>query len=149
MQLSLHADYACRVLIYLTAVPEASIPEIAKDYGVSYNHLVKVVHKLGQLGFIKTVRGKGGGIQLNKNPVEISLGEVIRKMEPHFDIVECFNSKTNTCKILPACRLNHALKEATQAFLKTLDRYTVEDFVANKALVKTIFLRSKKELKSL
>ena len=141
MQLSLHADYACRALIYLAIEPQASIPKISEAFGISNNHLVKVVHRLGQEGFVKTTRGKGGGIQLARSPEEIRLGDVIRKMEPGFDMVECFNRATNTCRILPGCGLNHALKEASDAFLATLDKYSLSDVIKNETYLKKILLR--------
>jgi Rrf2 family nitric oxide-sensitive transcriptional repressor len=140
MQLSLHADYACRTLIYLAIEPYGSIAKISEAYGISKNHLVKVVHQLGQAGYLKTTRGKNGGIQLAKSASEISIGDVVRRMEPGFDLVECFNRATNSCPILPGCGLNHALKEATEAFLSTLDEYSVADVIKNKAFLRKTLL---------
>lgn len=140
MQLSLHADYACRVLIYLAIEPQASIPKISEAFKISNNHLVKVVHHLGKAGFIKTTRGKGGGIQLARSSQEICLGEVIRAMEPNFEMVECFNRAKNTCRILPGCGLNHALKAASNAFLSTLDRYALSDVVKDEKFLRRTLL---------
>lgn len=123
MQLSLHADYACRVLIYLAArrAPRSSIEEIARAFKISENHLVKVVHRLGQLGFVETTRGRNGGLRLARDPELISMGDVIRRMEPHFEVVECFSSNTNTCPITGICGLQPALFKARDAFLQSLD----------------------------
>lgn len=141
MQLSLHADYACRVLIYLAVsnVPRSSIEEIANSFRISQNHLVKVVHRLGQLGFIETTRGRNGGICLAMAPGKISMGEVIRQMEPHFEVVECFNPSSNACPIVSVCGLQPALMRARDAFLGTLDAVTLADvMVKEKALAKTL-----------
>jgi Rrf2 family nitric oxide-sensitive transcriptional repressor len=134
VQLSLQADYACRVLIFLatTSASRASIREIADAFDISENHLMKVVHRLGKLGFISNVRGRGGGIELARAPSEIRIGEVIRTMETHFDVVECFNATTNTCPISPVCGLKGALAKARSAFLETLDEYVLEDVVKNR-----------------
>ncbi len=140
MQLSLHADYACRALIYLSIEPRASIPKISKAYGISNNHLVKVVHRLAKAGFIKTTRGKGGGIELARAAEKICIADVIREMESSFDVVECFNRATNTCRILPGCGLKHALQEATNAFLSTLEKYTLKDVIKDEKYIRRALL---------
>lgn len=134
MQLSLHADYACRVLIYLatTEKEKSSIDDVAAAFSISQNHLVKVVHKLGLAGYIETTRGRGGGISLAHSPDEITIGKVVRDFEPHFDIVECFNSEKNTCPIIGSCGLKPWLKKATFAFLKSLDEVALADVIRNK-----------------
>ncbi|WP_141733367.1 RrF2 family transcriptional regulator [Oligoflexus tunisiensis] len=134
MQLSLHADYACRVLIHLAVGQEtrSSIEEIARAFAISQNHLVKVVHRLGQLGFIETTRGRNGGIRLAMPPEKISMGAVIRRMEPHFEVVECLNSSTNTCPIVGLCGLQPALQRARDAFLQVLDDVTLADVTRKK-----------------
>ena len=134
MQLTLYSDYSLRVLIYLGVRPkhQATITEIAQSYKVSRNHLVKVVHNLGNMGYIITTRGRGGGLQLAMAPEQINIGEVVRKTEPNFDLVECFDEETNTCPISPACALIKALKLARKAFLGVLDQYTLADVVANR-----------------
>lgn len=141
MQLSLHADYACRVLIYLAVskVPRSSIEEIASAFKISQNHLVKVVHRLGQLGFIETIRGRNGGICLAMPPEKISMGDIIRRMEPHFEVVECFSPASNACPIMGVCGLQPALLRARDAFLSTLDAVTLADVtIKEKALARTL-----------
>jgi len=129
MRLSRHTDYALRVLIHLAAVPErrASIAEIARGYGISENHLMKIVHLLGRYGFIKTVRGRGGGIMLAKPAEEISIGIVIRHTEPDMVLADC-----EACIIAPACGLTGALREALVAFLTVLDRYSLAQVARQK-----------------
>lgn len=125
MQLTLYTDYTLRVLVYLSRRPQetVTISEIADYYAISRNHLVKVVHNLAQLGYIHTTRGKGGGIKLALDPDKVSIGEIVRKVEPNFDIVECFDRERNSCIIDPICTLKNALWQAKNEFLATLDRY--------------------------
>ncbi len=126
MRLTTFSDYSFRVLIYLGgAAPQglATIEQISAAYGISSNHLMKVVHRLGQLGYIETVRGKGGGMRLARPPAEINVGEVLRSTEDNFDIVECMDG--GDCRIERTCVLRHALAEARDAFLKVLDGYTL------------------------
>ena len=136
MQLSLSSDYACRVLIFLSVEEKSSIPEIAQRFHISQNHLVKVVHRLSSLGYLKTTRGRGGGLALAKGPDQITVGEIVRKMETHLDIVECFNREKNECVITGACGLKHLLKDATDAFLSQLDSCTFEQISTKKRLLK-------------
>lgn len=131
MQLTLHTDYALRVLIYLTMQPAATIGELAEHYQLSRNHLVKVVNALGKQGFIVTMRGKGGGVRLARAPETISVGDVVRRMETHFDVVECLREHYShpACKALPFCGLRKALQHATDTFLSDLDGHTLASVV--------------------
>ena len=132
MQLTLYSDYALRTLIYLAINDDnVTIADIAEDYKISRNHLVKVVHNLGKLGYITTTRGRHGGLRLAMRPEEINIGEVVRRTEPNFTLVECFDRKTNQCVITPACKLIGVLGEAFRAFNEVLNRYTLADMTTN------------------
>lgn len=133
MQLTQFTDFALRALIYISLKESgfATINEIAEGYAISKNHLVKVVHKLGQLGLVETIRGKHGGIQLKYQPSEINIGKVVQQLEPHFFIVECFDKKNGKCVIAPVCKLKHILCEAKNSFIETLNHYTLADIIAN------------------
>jgi len=124
MRLSRHTDYALRVLIHLAARPErlCSIAEIAQAYAISENHLMKVVHLLGKAGFVRTVRGRGGGIELAMEPGAIRIGDVVRHGEADLDLADC-----GECLIAPACGLTGVLREALDAFLAVLDRHSLAD----------------------
>lgn len=134
MQLTRYSDLSLRVLIYLAVRREglATIDELASAYGISRAHLTKVVHQLGRGGFLETVRGRGGGFRLAREPEDIRVGEVIRYSEDKLDLVECFDPVRNRCCIAPACGLRGVLEEALGAFLETLDRYTLADLVARR-----------------
>lgn len=134
MELTYYTDYALRVLIYAGLRQEklCLISEIAEDYGISENHLMKVVHGLAQGGFVRTYRGKGGGLTLAKDPKDIIIGSVVRHMEGPFKPVECFRAG-NKCAITGACDLPSILDEAFLAFIKVLDRYTLADVLERSA----------------
>ncbi len=140
MQLTLYTDYSLRVLVHLSLNEEAlTINEIAEFYGISRNHLVKVVHNLAQKGFVHTTRGKGGGIRLAVPADKISVGEVIRHTEPNFHLVECFNPTATSCAAVPFCKLKSILGEAANSFLSVLDGYTIMDLVENRDQIITLF----------
>ncbi|HWA63830.1 MAG TPA: Rrf2 family transcriptional regulator [Caulobacteraceae bacterium] len=135
MRLTVYTDYALRVLMYL-AIPRsrlATISEIASSYGVSRNHLMKVVYELGVAGYIETMRGQNGGMRLARTPGEIRIGEVVRRTEPDLALVPCFDPVNAVCAITPACKLRRALHRAREAFLAVLDEYTLADLADNPA----------------
>jgi Rrf2 family nitric oxide-sensitive transcriptional repressor len=137
MELSRFSDYSLRVLIYAAARDgeKVTLSELAQAYRISHHHLVKIVHFLGRLGFLHNRRGRSGGILLGRKAVDIRVGDVIRKTETHFNLVECFNAASDTCRISPTCRLKGVFQEATQAFLDVLDHYTVEDLVESRSSI--------------
>ena len=132
MQLSLHGEYALRVLLYLGAHPDrvVSTAEISGAYGISKNHLVRVMHTLRADGYLHLIPGRAGGVSLAKEPHLIRLGDVVRQAEPTLRLAECFDAKNNTCGIAPVCSLKPVLKEALTSFLTTLNRHTLEDLLA-------------------
>ena len=129
MQLTQYTDYSLRVLLYLGLYPDrrCTITEISDAYEVNRNHLVKVVHNLSQDGWITTTRGKNGGMVLSFKPEQINIGAVIQGTEPHMNLLECFDSKCNTCPISTACILKHGLYKARKAFMDVLSAYTLAD----------------------
>ena len=133
MRLTLHTDYSLRLLMLLALEPDElhTIEEVAVRYGISRNHLMKVTQTLAQAGFVDSLRGRGGGLRLGKPAAKIILGDVVRATEDGFNLVECFDRKTNTCVVAPVCGLRGPLEEAVLAFLRTLDKYSLADLVAN------------------
>jgi Rrf2 family nitric oxide-sensitive transcriptional repressor len=129
MQLTQYTDYALRTLIALGLNPDEmqTVTAVADAYGVSRNHLVKVVGRLAELGYIETLRGKGGGMRLARAPRDIRIGDVVRDMEAELGLVECLTQGGGHCVIAPACKLKGLLHEATGAFLDALDQHTLED----------------------
>ena len=170
MKLTNYSDYALRSLIYLAVKPEpqalANISDIANSYDISRSHLTKIIHQLGQLGYIETIRGKNGGIRLARTPENINLGILIKQIEPDFALVECFAAtvpKTDAttqqglpitlidetankassvtkqgCVISPVCRLKEVFFEALTAFVSVLEGYTLADIINNKIELKAL-----------
>jgi Rrf2 family nitric oxide-sensitive transcriptional repressor len=135
MQLTQYTDFALRTLIALGLNPgeKLTVTQISKAYGISRHHLVKVVARLAELGYISTLRGKGGGMLLAKATTEIRVGEVVRAMESELGVVECLKADGGSCVIAPACRLKSVLRGATQQFLTALDEHTLEDVLRQRA----------------
>lgn len=136
MQLTQFTDYGLRSLMYLAAQEGelCSVREIAEHYGISRNHLVKVIHRLAQLGYVASSKGKGGGIRLACEPETLRIGDLVQALEPNMHLVECFNRETNTCKVVKACALKHFLADAQKAFLASLNQHTLAEAIASKNL---------------
>ena len=146
MRLTSHTDYSLRVLIYLALNGDrrSNVSEIAARFRISRNHLVKVIHGLGRGGFIQSYRGKRGGIVLAHAPKRINIARVVRYTEGPVQLVECFRSG-NHCVITGPCVLAGVLEQAADSFLKVLDRFTLDDMVADRA---SLFARSRSSLPS-
>lgn len=142
MRLTRYTDYAVRVLLYLGQEPERlrSIAEIARGYGISQNHLMKVVNDLVNAGYLESVRGCNGGIRLARPASAINVGALIRHTEDNFELVEC-----GSCAIGGACGLTGVLDEALQAFLSVLDGYSLADVIARKGDFRSLLSASTKE----
>jgi Rrf2 family nitric oxide-sensitive transcriptional repressor len=135
MHLTTFSDYSLRVLMYLGARrgERCTIAEIAGAYGISENHLMKVVHGLARHGWVETLRGRGGGLRLAKAPADIKLGDVVRETEAEDPLVECFDSAASACRIGATCVLRGVLDNANDAFYAELDRHTLRDLLRPRA----------------
>ncbi|HLF58649.1 MAG TPA: Rrf2 family transcriptional regulator [Alphaproteobacteria bacterium] len=130
MRLTRLTDYSFRVLIFLAANEgrHATIREIAARYNISRNHLMKVANLLARHGFVRAMRGRGGGLALARAPEEIGLGDVVRRLEDDFAVVACMGDG-GACRIESACALKPLLSKAVGAFLDVLDGATLADLV--------------------
>lgn len=135
MRLTVYTDFSLRVLMFLALKDDglATISEIAKAYGISKTHLMKVTHQLGVAGYVETLRGKGGGMRLARRPLDIVIGEVVRRTEPDMALATCFAPDDAYCAISPSCVLRSALSKARDAFLSALDEYTLADLTRPRA----------------
>lgn len=140
MQLTSFTDYGLRALIYMAALPDdqmTNISQVTDVYGVSRNHMVKIINQLSRAGLVTAVRGKNGGIKLGKPAETILIGDVVRELEP-LTLVNCAQ---DFCHITPACRLKQVLHTAVEHFLDELNQYTLADMVKdNSSLYKLLLV---------
>lgn len=135
MHLTQFSDYGLRLALYLACHPDrpASVEEVSRSFGISRNHLVKVAARLTELGVVAARRGRGGGMTLAMPPSAINVGWLVRRTEPHLDLVECFDPASSTCPIAQACALKSLLHRAREAFLAVLDAHTLDDLLGRRA----------------
>jgi Rrf2 family nitric oxide-sensitive transcriptional repressor len=127
MRLTTHTDFALRTLMFLATTGErATAAQVAQLFGISANHLAKVVNQLARLGYVRSLRGIGGGIELAREPAEIRLGDVIEALEGNMHLLECV-AQENVCLIESFCKLKGALAEAERVQLEYLRSVTLAD----------------------
>lgn len=131
MRITQFSDIGLRVLIYLSKADSdrapATIAEIASQFNIAVNHLVKVVGHMARLGWIQATRGRKGGIRLAVAPAALGIGSVLRELEGDAELIDC---NARQCRLSQDCRLRSALDEGLKAFYDALDRYTVADMTA-------------------
>ena len=141
MRLTLHTDYALRVLMH-AAIADGTlitIDDVAKTFDISKQHLMKVVNNLGQKGYLETMRGRGGGIRLRRPPRDINIGQVVREIEERLGIIGCLEQR-GYCPIQRVCELRVVFREATEAFLAVLDGYTLADMIKPRGQLSSLLL---------
>lgn len=129
MRLAAFTDYGLRVLMRLAGAPHEAVATgaIAEEFAISQHHLAKVVRDLGRGGFVRSQRGRSGGLTLARPAQAITVGEVVRHLEQRFAIVECFRADGGACVLTPQCRLRPQLVAAQEAFMSELDKTTLAD----------------------
>lgn len=142
MRLATFSDLSFRVLLYAAAHSDrlVTIDEMHKTLRVSRGHLMKVVNKLTTAGLLRAVRGRSGGIELNKGTDEIDLATVIREGEIDFAQVECMRGDGNMCTLAKFCKLPKPLQEAMDAYLGVLEQYTLSDIDISKRINPSAFI---------
>lgn len=145
MRLSDYTDYTLRVLMYCATHTErlVTIGELASHHAVSKNHLMKIVNDLARQNILETTRGRGGGLRLLKEPATIRIGDVVRATETDFKLVECFDSTTSLCRLVPACRLKQVFESALQAYFRELDQVTLQDVCVASHVSSPLTIRTK------
>ncbi len=141
MRLTTRTNLAIRALMYC-ATNDGRLSrsaEIAEACNSSANHLAQVVHHLHAHGYVHATRGRGGGVKLARAARAINIGEVFRIFEADVPFTECFALDTNTCPLVRACRLRHAIRRALDAFYREMDLVTLEDLVKGNYLLEEIF----------
>ena len=150
MRLTHQTDYALRMLIYLALHDgrPSKVSDVATSYGISRNHLLKVALKLGRFGYVTTLRGRAGGIALARRPEDINLGEVVRRMEDGFALVDCMRSEGGTCAISPACRAVGCIRRCASSSERGSSRSASSASQMNRSALRAAMMRSSPAMQS-
>lgn len=131
MQLTKFTDLGLRVLMYVSQYERdkpITISEIATQFNIPRNHLIKVVTFLNKTGWIQTTRGPNGGLRLGIDPVSLRLGHAIRILEGSTALVNC---EEPFCPLHGLCGLRHALDQGLNNFYEFMDSYSLQDVISN------------------
>lgn len=130
MRLSQASDFALRILMLLASQKEpVTIEVMSEKLGLVKSHVMKISAKLRKAGIVESQRGRIGGVSLAYQPSEISVGQVVRIIEPDFAVVECMQNQASMCSFMPSCKLRKTIRDATDAFLSTLDKQTLDGLI--------------------
>jgi len=126
MRLTRFSDIGLRVLIYLERAGErphpVTVAEIATQFDLPLNHLVKVVGRLARAGWVRAMRGRNGGLRLAADPQVLTVGAVLRELEGDDELVDCEGTQ---CALSLDCQLRGVLRAGMRAFYQEMDRYTL------------------------
>ena len=140
MQLTQFTDYSLRTLIFvgMQGDQRVAIDDMVQSFAMSRSQLTKVVHFLGQHDFLRTIRGKNGGILLGKKPEQINIADVVRLCEPQMNLLECFDAETSACPLTDRCRLQGILNRALHAFMAELEQFTLADLLQDESEIRQL-----------
>ncbi|MEO3413623.1 Rrf2 family transcriptional regulator [Roseovarius sp. CAU 1744] len=135
MRITKRTNIAMRVLMFCGVNQDRLVTktEIARRCNTSESHLAQVINQLAQLGYLDTQRGRNGGIRLGRDMSQIVIGDVFRALEADMPLAECFADVDNTCPLIDACRLRHAIADAAEAFYARLDRVSLDALICDNA----------------
>jgi Rrf2 family nitric oxide-sensitive transcriptional repressor len=124
--------------MYLASIPErATIRQVADLFQISIDHVAKVVQQLNRLGYIRSVRGIGGGIELGRPVTEIRIGEVIAAFEGTMHLLECVG-RDGVCIIEDFCKLKRVLAQAERVQRDYLNGITLDDVLPTRQQLKRV-----------
>lgn len=130
-----------RVLMYCAAHPKELVrsADMAHACNASTHHVAQVVNQLSALGFLKTLRGRSGGVKLARDPAHLTVGEVFLQFEADLPLTECFDEQGNTCPLRACCRLREAVSNAVAAFYASLECVTLQELVCDNFELQALF----------
>lgn len=145
MRLTTRTNLAMRALMFCAVNPDSIVrkSDIAAACNASENHLGLVINQLAQTGFIRTTRGRHGGMRLGRPAEQITVGAIFRLLESDLPFAECFSASENTCPLSGFCRLNATLCKALDAFYATLDAVTIADLIRDNDPLRAVLCRER------
>ena len=131
MRLTTKSRYGTRLIIDL-AINSQSGPvklgDISKRQGMSLKYLEKLIKKLKETGFVKSVRGPKGGYMLAKPMKSISVGDIVRVLEGSDSITDCSDKENicGVCNMAGECITQWIWMEASEAMFKKLNSFKLD-----------------------
>jgi len=126
LKLSKKSEYALMAARYMAIKNHGSAvtaKEIAENYSISYELVAKVLQRLAKCDIAISFQGVKGGYSLKKNPIEISLFDLIKAVEPSYQITECLRVENvkDDCTYLDCCKIRDPLIEVQKKIDKVFN----------------------------
>lgn len=136
MQITRQADYALRAMLYLAQLPQnqrAATSQIAEKQSIPPSFLAKIISQLSIAGLIHTSRGARGGVNLARQPEEITILEVVEAIDGPISLNECcFDAES--CPFGEKCPLRPLWCEAQSGLVERLRSTTFGQYVTQPAV---------------
>ncbi len=130
MRLNMASDFALRILMLLAkSETPLTVDKISSELNLPKSHIMKIVAKLGNGSYVKTTRGRVGGVQIEKPLNKVKIGDVVRMMEADFAVVDCLKPGQCECNFTSKCSLKPIMVNATEAFIKELNKHTLQSVI--------------------
>lgn len=132
MKISTKGRYALRLMLQLALSNDnkyVKIREIAEIQNISDKYLEQIVTILSRAGYVRSVRGAGGGYKLAKKPEEYTVGMILRLTEGSLAPVACVDYKESECEKFDTCATVEVWKKINNAVAGVVDSITLQDLV--------------------
>ena len=129
-------------MVLATRQERVKIDDVAELFGISRDHVAKVVNQLARLGFVRSIRGAGGGIELGRQPDQISIGQIIVAFEGPMNLLDCV-AMDNVCVIEKFCKLKGVLAEAERVQREYLESVSLADILPTKRQLTVVSISTK------
>ena len=130
--ISTKGRYALRMMLDLAVYGnDEYIPlkDIAERQSISTKYLEQIVSFLSHAGYVKSVRGTGGGYKLAKKPEEYTVGMILRLTEGSLAPVACLEDAENNCPRAENCITLSVWEKIYGAINSVVDGITLADLI--------------------
>ena len=134
MKISTKGRYALRLMVDLglnSAESCCSVREISERQGISEKYLEQIISTLSKAGFVRSIRGAGGGYRLARAPKEYTVGMILRATEGSLAPVTCLTDGEPSCKRADSCTTLFIWEKIYKAVNDVVDNITLEDLIEN------------------
>lgn len=133
MKLSRKGRYGLRAMLDLAIYAgdkKVSIKSVSERQNISENYLEQIIAVLKKDGFVKSTRGAHGGYSLTKQPIEISIGDILRSLEGNLNPVECITVNDEVqCNDSEYCVTKFVWKKISDSINEVVNNITLQDLV--------------------
>ena len=132
MLISTKGRYALRVMIDLAEHQSdefISLKGIAQRQEISEKYLESIIRMLVKAKVLDSLRGKGGGYRLKKDPDQYTAGSILRLTEESLAPVSCLEANAEACPRAGSCRTLTLWQGLDKVIDEYLESVTIADLM--------------------